>query len=199
MHRGRFLNAAAATSAGLGLAACSGSSGRSNPAGGAEIDGLDDLPEIDWETPTSWPTDLDTVFGAAQVFADEVAALTAGRFTITPRAGDELVPALEVLDAVESGAYPIGHTTAYYYIAKAEVPAFGTSLPFGLTTRQQNAWLYQGGGLELLQRVYNDRFGVIQFPAGNTGCQMGGWFNRRIDSVDDLAGLRMRIPGLGGA
>jgi TRAP-type mannitol/chloroaromatic compound transport system substrate-binding protein len=92
----------------------------------------------------------------------------------------------------------LDHSAAYYYIERAELTAFGTSLPFGLTTRQQNAWLYEGGGLELLQRMYVDRFGVIQFPARNTECQMGGWFNRRIESTDDLAGLRMRIPGLGG-
>jgi hypothetical protein len=133
---------------------------------------FDDLPDIAWHMPSS----LDTLFGAAQLFADEVAALTGGRF---PSAGGEVVPALEVLPAVASGEYPIGHSTTYYYLDLSEAAAFGTSLPFGLTTRQQNGCLYEGGGLGLLQGVYENRFGVIQFPAGNTGGQMGGWFNRR--------------------
>jgi len=108
------------------------------------------------------------------------------------------VPALEVLPNVESGIYPIGHTASYYYTDRAEFTAFGTSLPFGLTVRQQNAWLYEAGGLDQLQLLYRDRFGMIQFPAGATGAQMGGWFNREIRSMADLQGLKMRIPGLGG-
>jgi TRAP-type mannitol/chloroaromatic compound transport system substrate-binding protein len=99
---------------------------------------------------------------------------------------------------VQSGAYPIGHTASYYYTGLGEWTAFGTGLPFGLTSRQQNAWLYDGGGLTMLQGLYDRHFGVIQFPAGNTGGQMGGWFRNEITSVDDLDGLRMRIPGPGG-
>jgi TRAP-type mannitol/chloroaromatic compound transport system substrate-binding protein len=108
------------------------------------------------------------------------------------------VPALEVLPNVESGIYPIGHTASYYYTDRAEFTAFGTSLPFGLTVRQQNAWLYEAGGLDQLQLLYRDRFGMIQFPAGATGAQMGGWFNREIRSMATSRGLKMRIPGLGG-
>jgi TRAP-type mannitol/chloroaromatic compound transport system substrate-binding protein len=156
------------------------------------------LPTLNWQMATSWPPALDTIFGGAQVFADRVTALTAGKFTITPRAAGELAPGLEVLNVVEEGAVPIGHTASYYYIGKSPVTAFGTALPFGLTARQQNAWLYEGGGLKMLQDVYASRFGVIQFPAGNTGVQMGGWFNKEINSVSDLPGLKMRIPGLGG-
>ena len=124
--------------------------------------------------------------------------MTGGKFQITPRAAGELAPGLEVLNVVQEGAVPIGHTASYYYVGKGPVTAFGTALPFGLTARQQNAWLYEGGGLEMLQQVYADRFNVIQFPAGNTGVQMGGWFNKEIKSVADLEGLKMRIPGLGG-
>jgi TRAP-type mannitol/chloroaromatic compound transport system substrate-binding protein len=124
--------------------------------------------------------------------------LTSGKFTITPRAAGELAPGLEVLNVVEEGAVPIGHTASYYYIGKSPVTAFGTALPFGLTARQQNAWLYEGGGLQMMQEVYASRFGVIQFPAGNTGVQMGGWFNKEINSLADMQGLKMRIPGLGG-
>ena len=112
------------------------------------------------------------------MFAEEVGRLTGGKFVITPAPSGELVPGTEVLQNVESGAYPIGHTASYYYIGLAPWTAFGTAVPFGLNARQQNAWLYEGGGLEMLQGLYADNFGVIQFPAGNTGCQMGGWFPR---------------------
>ncbi len=156
------------------------------------------LPTIDWQMATSWPPSLDTIFGGAQTVAARVAAMTGGKFNITARAAGELAPGLEVLNVVEQGAVPIGHTASYYYIGKSPATAFGTALPFGFTDRQQNAWLYEAGGLNLMQRFYADKFGVIQFPAGNTGVQMGGWFNKEITSVADLQGLKMRIPGLGG-
>ncbi|MCL4264829.1 MAG: TRAP transporter substrate-binding protein DctP [Anaerolineae bacterium] len=156
------------------------------------------LPNIEWQMATSWPVALDTIFGGAEIFAQRVSAMTGGKFVITPRAAGELAPGLEVLNVVEQGAVPSGHTASYYYIGKSPVTAFGTALPFGLTARQQNAWLFEGGGLDLLQQYYRDRFNVIQFPAGNTGAQMGGWFNKEIETVADLQGLKMRIPGLGG-
>jgi TRAP-type mannitol/chloroaromatic compound transport system substrate-binding protein len=148
--------------------------------------------------PTSWPTALDTIFGSAQAFADAVKAMTGGKFTINPRAAGEVAPGTEVLNVVQEGAFPIGHTASYYYIGKNPITAFGTSLPFGLNAQQQNSWLYEGGGLQLLQEAYGRLFNVIQFPAGNTGVQMGGWFRKEINSVADLQGLKMRIPGLGG-
>jgi len=156
------------------------------------------LPEINWQMATSWPVALDTIFGGAQTLAERVTKMTGGKFTIEARAAGELAPGLEVLNVVEQGAVPIGHTASYYYVGKSPVTAFGTAVPFGLTSRQQNGWLYEGGGLELLQQAYADKFGVIQFPAGNTGVQMGGWFNKEIKSVADMEGLKMRIPGLGG-
>ncbi|HRW08919.1 MAG TPA: ABC transporter substrate-binding protein [Caldilineaceae bacterium] len=157
-----------------------------------------DLPELTWDMPTSWPTALDTIFGGATTFAETVSALTGGRFTINARAAGEVAPGTEVLNVVEEGAFPIGHTASYYYVGKSPVTAFGTAVPFGLTAQQQNAWLYDGGGLELMQEIYARRFNVIQFPAGNTGVQMGGWFRKEINTVADLQGLKMRIPGLGG-
>jgi len=177
--------------------------GESAEAGGEsdvaqEAQGDTSLPEIEWEMPTSWPLGLDTIFGGAEVFAERVSAMTGGRFSITPRAGGELVPPLEVLNAVESGGAPIGHTASYYYTGRSPVMGFGSTLPFGLTARQQNAWLYEAGGLDMLQDYYRDNFNVIQFPAGNTGVQMGGWFKRELNGVDDLRGLTFRIPGLGG-
>ncbi|MBK4730886.1 TRAP transporter substrate-binding protein [Oxynema sp. CENA135] len=155
------------------------------------------LPRIRWQMATSWPKTLDTIFGGAQSVCDRVAAMTDGRFQITPFAAGELAPGLQVLDAVQSGSVQCGHTAGYYYIGKNPAFAFATALPFGLNGQQQNAWLYQGGGLELMQKLYAD-FNIINFPAGNTGVQMGGWFKKEIDSLADLKGLKMRIPGLGG-
>ncbi|ABQ92355.1 TRAP transporter substrate-binding protein [Roseiflexus sp. RS-1] len=157
-----------------------------------------EMPSLEWDMATSWPVALDTIFGGAKTVADRVAALTDGKFKITPRAAGELAPALQVLDVVQQDAVPIGHTASYYYVGKSPVTAFGTTVPFGLNAQQQNAWLYDGGGLEKLQAVYAKLFNVIQFPAGNTGVQMGGWFRKEINTVADLQGLKMRIPGLGG-
>ena len=157
----------------------------------------DNLPNIKWKMVTSWPKSLDTIFGGAQTVCDRVSAMTGGKFTITPYAAGEIVPGLEVLDAVQNGTVESGHTASYYYVGKNSALAFGTSMPFGLTAQQQNAWLYHGGGLEAMHKVYAD-FNVINFPAGNTGAQMGGWFKKEVKSLADLQGLKMRIPGLGG-
>lgn len=156
------------------------------------------LPEVNWQMATSWPVALDTIFGGAQTVAERVKAMTGGKFVIEARAAGEIAPGLEVLNVVEQGAVPMGHTASYYYVGKSPTVAFGTAVPFGLTSRQQNAWLYEAGGLEMMQEFYADKFGVIQFPAGNTGVQMGGWFNKEIKSLADMQGLKMRIPGLGG-
>lgn len=156
------------------------------------------LPALEWQMATSWPVSLDTIFGGAQTLADRVAAMTGGKFKIIPRAANEIAPGLEVLNVVSQGAVPCGHTASYYYVGKSSVLGFGASLPFGLTAQQQNAWLYEGGGLSRLQEFYASKLNVIQFPAGNTGTQMGGWFRREISKISDLKGLKMRIPGLGG-
>jgi TRAP-type mannitol/chloroaromatic compound transport system substrate-binding protein len=155
------------------------------------------LPPVRWRMATSWPPSLDTIFGGAETIAERVAELSEGRFRIQPFAAGELVPGLEVLDAVQNGSVECGHSASYYYLGKNPALAFGTAVPFGLTAQQQNAWLYEAGGLEAINRVYAD-FGVISFPAGNTGAQMGGWFKRRLEGPASLRGLKMRIPGLGG-
>lgn len=155
-------------------------------------------PNIRWQMATSWPVSLDTIYGGAQVFAERVAALTEGKFQITPNPAGKLSKGTDILDVVSQGAVPIGHTASYYYIGKSPATAFGTAVPFGLTQRQQNAWLYDGDGLKILQDLYAKKFNVIQFPAGNTGTQMGGWFRKEVNTVADLQGLKMRIPGLGG-
>lgn len=157
-----------------------------------------ELPKITWQMATSWPLSLDTIFGGATVFAERVAQMSGGRFKISPKPAGDLAPPLEVLNVVKQGAVPCGHTAAYYYIGQNPAAAFGTAVPFGLTAQQQNTWLYEGEGLKLLQELYASQFGVIQFPAGSTGTQMGGWFRKEVSTINDLKGLKMRIPGLGG-
>ena len=154
--------------------------------------------ELTWEMATSWPTALVTLFGSAQFFAEKVGELTGGRLVINARPAGEIVGGLEVLPTVRDGGADVGHTASYYYVGLSPVQQFGTAVPFGLTQRQQNAWLYQGGGIEALNEFYAAEHGTISFPAGATGCQMGGWFTKELNSVDDLNGLKMRIPGLAG-
>ena len=163
------------------------------------IDGASsaELPSVRWRMATSWPHALDTLYGGAQTIAEQVGVMSGGRFTIEPYAAGEIVPGLQVLDAVQNGAVECGHTASYYYVGKNPALAFGTAVPFGLTPQQQNTWLYEGGGNEALDRIYSD-FGVRSFPAGNTGPQMGGWFKRELDGPASLKGLKMRIHGLGG-
>jgi len=187
------------TTFGLGgatLAACTGASGHMDhgemPAGRGST-----LPMVEWRMATSWPESLDTLYGTATAIAEDVYAMSGGRFNIKPHAAGELVPGLQVLDAVQQGSVECGHTASHYYISKNPAFAFGTSIPFGLTAQQQNAWLYEGGGNEAMDRLFAD-FGVVAFPAGNTGAQMGGWFNQKVNQVADLQGLNMRLPGLGG-
>ena len=155
------------------------------------------LPAVHWRLASSYPKSLDTIYGAAEVLADRVKRLTQGRFVIRVFAGGEIVPGLGVLEACQQGTVECGHTASYYYIGKDKTFAFDTALPFGLTARQQNAWLYHGGGLALLRDFFKS-YSVINFPGGNTGVQMGGWFRREIKSIRDLKGLKMRIPGIGG-
>ena len=154
-------------------------------------------PSVRWRLASSFPKSLDTIYGAAEVLAERVSTLTGGRFQIRPYQAGEIVPGLQVMDAVQQGTVEIGHTASYYFVGKAAVFAFDAAVPFGLTARQQNAWMYYGGGIELFRPIFAD-FGIIQFPGGNTGAQMGGWFRREIKGVADLKGLKMRIPGSGG-
>jgi len=215
LSRRSFVGALGVVAAGGLLAACSGddddsvssgteATGDSGPAattGDADLDEAlqaSDLPEIEWDLATSWPIVLDTIYGGAEFFASRVSALTGGRFTINAAPGGELVPALEILQSVQTGAVQAGHTASYYYVGIDPITQLSTAIPFGMNARGHISWMYEGGGLELTQAAFRDRFGVVNFPAGNTGCQMGGWFNKEINSVDDLGGLRMRIPGMGG-
>jgi TRAP-type mannitol/chloroaromatic compound transport system substrate-binding protein len=123
--------------------------------------------------------------------------MSGGRIEVKVYGAGELVPAFEVFDAVSRGTAQMGHGSAYYWKGKSEAAQFFSSVPFGLTGPEMNGWLYHGGGMELWRELYA-RFGLVPAAAGNTGVQMGGWFNKEIGSVGDLKGLKMRIPGLGG-
>ncbi len=154
-------------------------------------------PEIRWRIASSFPKSLDVLFGAAEHIGRRVAQITGNKFQIRAFAAGEIVPGLQVLDAVQAGTVECGHTASYYYVGKNPAFAFDTTVPFGLNTRQHNAWMYAGGGLELIRELYKD-YGCISFPAGNTGAQMGGWFRKEIKTVADLKGLKFRIAGIAG-
>jgi TRAP-type mannitol/chloroaromatic compound transport system substrate-binding protein len=155
------------------------------------------MPQIRWRLAASWPKSLEALYGACEVFAQRVAEITDNRFQIQVFAAGEIVPALAVLDAVQNQAVEIGNTAAYYYWGKDAALAFGSAVPFGLNARQMESWLVQGGGNDLLQEVFA-RFNCFGIPMGNTGCQMGGWFRKEINKVEDLQGLKFRISGFAG-
>src|SRR3954470_13580116 len=155
------------------------------------------LPSIQWRMAASWPKSLDTLFGGADLVARRVGEITDGKFQIRAFAAGEIVPALQVLDAVQAGTVELGHTATYYYFGKDPAFALGTSVCFGMNARQNNAWLLEGGGEKLMEPLFSE-YGVKAIPAGNTGCQMGGWYRKEIKSVADLKGMKMRIGGMAG-
>jgi TRAP-type mannitol/chloroaromatic compound transport system substrate-binding protein len=155
------------------------------------------LPEIKWRCASSFAKSLDTIYGAAEAMAKRVAACTGGKFQIQVFAGGEIVPGLQVADAVQNGTVQCGHTAPYYYWGKDPAFALGTAVPFGLNARQMNAWTLFGGGLDLLRDFYKT-YNIYNIPCGNTGAQMGGWFRKEIKTVADWKGLKMRIGGFAG-
>ncbi len=150
-----------------------------------------------WKMVTSWPPNFPVFQEGSDRFAEHVKVMSNGRLVIKTYAGGELIPALQVFDAVSQGTVEMGHSGAYYWAGKIPAAQFFTSVPFGMNAQGMNAWLYSGGGIELWRETYA-KHNLVPFPLGNTGVQMGGWFNKKIDTVDDLQGLKMRIPGLGG-
>ena len=154
-------------------------------------------PSIKWRMASSFPKSLDTLYGGAELFCKTVADLTDGRFQIQLFAAGEIVPGLQVLDAVQNNTVEAGQTPTYYYFGKNPAFTFGTALPFGLNARMMNAWFYHGGGNELLN-AFLAKFNVYGIPAGNTNCQMGGWFRKEIKSMADLQGLKFRVGGFAG-
>ena len=150
-----------------------------------------------WKLVTTWPKNYPGLGSAPENFAKQVNAMSGGRLTIKVFGAGQLVPAFEVFDAVSQGTAQVGHGASYYWTGKTRAAAFFTSVPFGLNAQEMNGWLHYGGGLELWRELY-EPFNLIPFAAGSTGVQMAGWFNREINSMDDIKGLKMRIPGLGG-
>jgi TRAP-type mannitol/chloroaromatic compound transport system substrate-binding protein len=155
------------------------------------------LPTVKWRLASSFPKSLDTIFGGADTIAKRVLSASGGKFVIQVFAAGEIVPGPQALDAVKDGTVECCHTAPYYYFGKDPTFAFGTAMPFGMNSRQQNAWMYYGGGLALMREFYKD-YNIINFPAGSTGAQMGGWFRKEIKTVADLKGLKFRIAGLAG-
>src|SRR5437763_4831569 len=184
MERRKFIGTAGAGMAGI-LAA------------GAAPAFAQGAPEIKWRLASSFPKSLDTIYGAAEVMSKRVAACTNNKFQIQVFAGGEIVPPFGVVDAVQNGTVQCAHTAPYYFWGKAPAFALDTAIPFSLNARQTNAWQIFGGGNELFDEFYK-AYNIKRFAAGNTGCQMGGWFRKEIKTVADLKGVKMRIGGMAG-
>ena len=155
------------------------------------------MPQIKWWMTTSWPKSLDTLFGGAEMMAKAVAEATDNKFQIQVFAGGKIGAGLQVVDAVQNGTVECGHTASYYYFGKDPTFAFGTSVAFGPSQRLNQGWFTLGGGKEVLNEFYK-KYNCTALLAGNTGCQMGGWFRKEINTVDDLKGIKMRIGGFPG-
>ncbi|WP_133467946.1 TRAP transporter substrate-binding protein [Paraglaciecola marina] len=150
-----------------------------------------------WKMVTSWPKNFPGIGRGPETFAENVERMSGGRLTINVYGAGELVPPFEVFDAVSQGTAEIGHSAAYYWKGKSAAAQIFTAIPFGMNVQETNGWLHYGGGMELWREIYKP-FGLIPFTGGNTGVQFAGWFKKEINSIDDVQGLKMRIPGLGG-
>lgn len=175
------------------LLACSG--GKDSDLGQASV--KTPVEKIKWKLVTSWPKNFPGLGKAPETFASYVNTMSKGRLNITVYGAGELVPAFEVFDAVSSGSAQMGHSGAYYWKGKIPAAPIFSAIPFGMNVTEMNAWLYHGGGMKLWHELYAP-FGVIPFAGGSTGVQMAGWFKKEINSIQDMQGLKMRIPGLGG-
>jgi TRAP-type mannitol/chloroaromatic compound transport system substrate-binding protein len=194
MDRRRFVKAAGLA----GVAGVAGACGKQSPGAADCLTGSNGAEQrFEWKMVTSWPRDFPALGTGASRLAENIGKLSNGRLTIKVYGANELVPPFEVFDAVERGTVEMGHAASYYWKGKIPSSQIFAGVPFGMTAQELNGWLYYGGGLELWREAYAP-YGVIPFPVGNSGVQMGGWFNQEINSLDDLQGLVMRIPGLGG-
>jgi TRAP-type mannitol/chloroaromatic compound transport system substrate-binding protein len=183
MQRRRFIKSLGAGSLAIG--------------GAAGLGAVQAKAEHKWKMVTTWPKNFPGLGTGANNLAALIGEMSGGRIEVKVYGAGELVPPFEIFDAVSRGTAEMGHGSAYYWKGKSEAAQFFSTVPFGLTAQEMNGWIYHGGGLELWTELYA-RFGLVPAPAGNTGVQMGGWFNKEINSVEDLKGLKMRIPGLGG-
>ncbi|MDG6778611.1 TRAP transporter substrate-binding protein [Thiomicrorhabdus sp. zzn3] len=191
LGRRELLGAVAGATAATALTAC-GQQDENQPAAAAQPQKT-----YEWKMVTTWPKNFPGLGTGANNVARLINEMSGGRIKVKVYGAGELVGAFEVFDAVSRGNAQLGHAGAYYWKGKIPSAAFFSSVPFGLTANEMNAWLYYGGGMELWEEAYKP-FGLIPNPAGNSGTQMGGWFNKEINSLKDLEGLKMRIPGLGG-
>ena len=175
----------------LGITSCT------NETTDSETVSIDKDKTYNWRLVTSWPKNYPGLGMAPERIADLVEEMSDGQMTITVYGAEEQVPAFGVFDAVSSGSHQMGHSGGYFWKGKVPAAQFFTSVPFGLTADEINAWVNRGGGLELWREIY-EPFNIYPIPAGNTGTQMFGWFNKEINSLEDVKGLKMRIPGIGG-
>jgi TRAP-type mannitol/chloroaromatic compound transport system substrate-binding protein len=180
-----------------GLAVAAGMAGCAKPESDCATGESRSQETFEWSCVTSWPPKFPGLGMGVENLAGRIDRASGGRLKIKVYGGGELVPPFEVFDAVSRGAVEMGHDASYYHKGKVDAAQFFTAIPFGMNCMELNGWLYYGGGLKLWRELY-EPFNLMPFPCGNTGVQMGGWFNKEINSVDDLKGLKMRIPGLGG-
>ena len=173
-----------------------GASTPSQPTDGSSVS-IAKQDVIEWKLTTSWPKGFPGLGTAPELLAERVRTMSNGRLNIKVFGAKEIVPPLGVFDAVANGSVEAGHSGAYYWKGKSPATVFFTTIPFGMTAQEMNSWLYYGGGIELWRELYAP-FNLVPLAAGNSGVQMAGWFNREINSIDDLRGLKMRIPGLAG-
>jgi TRAP-type mannitol/chloroaromatic compound transport system substrate-binding protein len=182
LAKGALASAAAATGTALAMPA---------------VHAQEELPTLRWRLTSGFPNNLDTIYGGAVVMAEALSAMTQGKFQIQVFQAGELVPGPQAIDAVQNNTVEIAHTCGYYFTGKDPTFAIGSTIPFGLNARQQNAWLYHGGGNEAYN-TFLENYGVVGIPGGGTGAQMGGWFRKEINSLADLSGVKMRIAGVAG-
>ena len=192
MERRKFIGGLVAGAASLGVASC-GRDKRAKSAAPAAASRAD----ISWRLATAWPKDFPGLGTSASRLAAHINAMSGGQLQVTVYGANEIVPPFEVFDATAAGTVEMGHGTGYYWSNRLPAAQFFSSVPFGLTAQEINAWMYHGGGQKLSDDLYAE-FNLKPFLAGNTDTQMGGWFNREINSLEDIKGLKMRIPGLGG-
>ncbi|NVJ65202.1 MAG: TRAP transporter substrate-binding protein [Gammaproteobacteria bacterium] len=193
MKRRKFIGGLGASAAAVGLTACGQKTEKQQPQVKASFDGK----PIEWTMVTTWPKNFAGLGEGAEYLADLINQMSGGRLQVKVYGAGELVPALQAFESVAIGAAQMGHGAAYYWRGKLNMAPFFASVPFGLNAQEMNGWLLHGGGLELWRELY-EPVGLIPEPAGNTGVQMAGWFNKEITSMVDVQGLKMRIPGLGG-
>ena len=180
-----------------GLALAAGVAGCGSKTQEQSTDAGRSAETFEWSCVTSWPPKYPGMGMGVEHLAARIEAASGGRLKIKVYGGGELVPAFEVFDAVSRGTVEMGHDASYYHKGKVPAAQYFCTIPFGMNYLELNAWLYYGGGLDLWRELYAP-FDLVPFPCGNTGTQMGGWFNKEINSIADLKGLKMRIPGLGG-